>query len=248
MTGAGPLEVPGDHKKMTLKLSISFIANAAAARRMDFAPAASVPRNQAEIASAASHARPLISPSEFNPEIHEIRLAAAAASGKPSNDVGTTPSTDGTNQDANRFNSALRVLFGYIPIEVLTLYVAFVAALHQPGKITIADNITFIAFLFVTPIVVWLAYAATVKGAKKPLPIQPSQWPVWEMFAATVAYFAWAFALPDSPFSSRPWYSSALAGVVVLVASSALGLLAPLFQIPIKQSKRTRSAAVRPKN
>lgn len=65
----------------------------------------------------------------------------------------------------------------------------------------------------------------------KPLPLAPRAWPMWEMFAATVAYVAWAFVLPNSPFQQfQDWYSSALAGVVVLAATTILGLLAPVVQ------------------
>jgi len=53
------------------------------------------------------------------------------------------------------------------------------------------------------------------------------------MFAATVAYAAWAFALPHSPFTDYTWYSSALSGLAVLVVSTLLGLLAPFFQKPL---------------
>jgi hypothetical protein len=71
-------------------------------------------------------------------------------------------------------------------------------------------------------------------GKKKPMPLNLSQWPFWEMVAATLAFFAWAFALPNAVFSAYSWYSSALARVIVLVASTVLGLLAPLFQRTIK--------------
>jgi hypothetical protein len=50
------------------------------------------------------------------------------------------------------------------------------------------------------------------------------------MAAATIAYVAWAFALPESPFNDAAWYSAALAGVIVMTASVLLSLLAPLFQ------------------
>jgi hypothetical protein len=58
----------------------------------------------------------------------------------------------------------------------------------------------------------------------------PTQWPIWEMVAATVAFAAWGFALPDNPFKGAGWYSPALAGIGVLVISGALGLLAPIFK------------------
>jgi hypothetical protein len=85
-------------------------------------------------------------------------------------------------------------------------------------------------FLGATPVVVWLVYAAKIKAAQKRVPLAPGTWPIWEMFAATVAYCAWALALPNTPFTEYSWYSSALSGVIVLVTSTFLGLLAPFFQ------------------
>src|SRR5438045_2474613 len=59
------------------------------------------------------------------------------------------------------------------------------------------------------------------------MPEPPRSWPIWEMAAGTVAYAAWATALPTNPF---PDYPPSLAGIAVLVASTVLGMLAPLFQ------------------
>lgn len=53
------------------------------------------------------------------------------------------------------------------------------------------------------------------------------------MIAATNAFLAWAFALPDSPFVQYSWYSAAIAGLVVLVVATVLPLLAQLFQGPV---------------
>ena len=88
-----------------------------------------------------------------------------------------------------------------------------------------------------TPVVVWLVYGAKIKAAQKRLPLAPGTWPIWEMFAATVAYCAWALALPNTPFTQYSWYSSALSGVIVLVTSTFLGLLAPFFQRPLGVGK-----------
>jgi len=128
---------------------------------------------------------------------------------------------------------ALKVIATYIPSEVLTLYVAVIAAIRTPGQMDRGMSIAFYSFLVITPLVVWLVYAAKCKGAGKPLPLPPRTWPLWEMFAAAVAYAAWAFALSDNPFSIFDWYSSALAGVIVMIVSTSLGLLAPVFQRPI---------------
>lgn len=200
-------------------MSINSLANAAAARRPDTGPTIAPPTTLHEIAEAS---------------------ATSPAKGRPGhpggNDVATPASVD----------TAFNVLFGYIPTEVITLYVAVLAAIENPDPnapgnrgaasslISDGDWITFWSFLLATPIVVWLVYGAKLKIAQKPVPLHLSTWPMWEMTAATIAFSAWAFALPHSPFSFFTWYSSALSGVAVLIVSTLLGLLSPFFQRPLK--------------
>src|SRR5207245_11433212 len=119
-------------------------------------------------------------------------------------------------------NTALHLITTYIPTEVLTLYVAVLAALQKGADSRSPQWLTFWFFLVVTPILVWLVYAAKVKNSQKPLPTAPSQWPIWQMAAATVAYAAWAFALPETPFIDEKWYSAALGGIIVLITSTVL--------------------------
>ncbi len=143
----------------------------------------------------------------------------------------------------NQVTSALSAITTYIPTEILTLYVGARAALTQTVSPVIgaAQNITsaaqnpseWMAFGLatgVTPLVVWIVYAAKLRAANSPLPLRPTTWPVWEMFAATTAFAVWATALPNSPFSYfANWYSPAIAGLAVLVVSTMLGLVAPIF-------------------
>jgi hypothetical protein len=208
-------------------MSINTLANAATARRADFAPAGAVPKNYMEIAKAAAVSLPLATPVAIPSHVRKATPGVPSANPKP------PPTADAA---ASNVNTALHLLFGYIPTEVLTLYVAVLAALHGVNATaTNAPGCVFWIFLLATPLVVWLVYAAKVKAAQHTVPVRPSQWPVWEMLAATVAYFAWAFAMPNNPFAAYTWYSSGLAGIAVLVASTVLGLLAPLFQRPINQ-------------
>jgi hypothetical protein len=154
------------------------------------------------------------------------------------------------------------VLFGYIPTEVVTLYVAVAAALQPPSP---ADGvaaavaasavaasqrslwIAFWCFFVATPLVVWVVYASKLTAAKKPLPSTYDAWPVWEMLAALIAFCAWAFALPNTPFREFPWYSPALASIAVLLGSTVLGLLAPLFQRPLGTGTAGEGANVSPR-
>ena len=119
----------------------------------------------------------------------------------------------------------------YIPTEILVVYVAAVAALTIPGAAGPTPGaawLAFAAFLIATPIVVWLTYAAKVRNQAGTLPVDPKSWPRWEMAVGTIAFVAWAFALPQTPFGSFHWYTPAVAGLAVLLVSTAIGLLAPL--------------------
>lgn len=187
-------------------MSVNSLANAAAARRPDTTPLGTVPAG-----------------------LHEIALAAAASPAAGA--AGGQAPVAGAGQ---AIDTTFNVLFGYIPTEVLTLYVAVLAALKQTKEVTPADWLAFWCFLAATPIVVWLVYGAKLRALQKPIPLRFGAWPVWEMFAATIAYFAWALALPNTPFAAYGWYSQSLSGVAVLVASTILGLLAPFFQRPLK--------------
>lgn len=187
-------------------MSINSLTNAAAARRPDTFPFNDVPKNVGEIADAAN------------------RPPTAAA---PTN-IGAI-----ANQK-NAVETALNVLFGYIPTEIITLYVTVVGAIQTGPIPTQGEWNAFICFVLATPLVVWLVYGAKLQSANKPLPLSYSAWPIWEMTAATLAFVAWSFALPRSPFSAYAWYSAALSGVVVLIVSTCLGLVAPFFQRPLK--------------
>jgi hypothetical protein len=130
--------------------------------------------------------------------------------------------------------SALKAIVTYIPTEVLTLYVAALAALAPSHPSIAAEKsalpetggaiassaalVAFWIFLVLTPLIVWLVYAAKVRNAGKRIPTKPKTWPWWEM----------VYALPDSVFTRFSWYTAALGTLAILVVSTLLGLVAPL--------------------
>jgi hypothetical protein len=193
-------------------MSINALSNAALARRTDFEPLNTVPANLTEI--------------------------AAAAGGTPPKAVGGDRSAGAGAASGSRATSTtLQTLTTFIPTEVLTLYVAAVAAI---GPWTVDGRpvgrwAPFLVFLVATPLLVWVAFATKLRDAGKRLPASPRYWPVWEMIAATLAFLAWTFALPNTPFAQfANWYSTGLASFLVLVVSSGLGIVAPLMQQPLK--------------
>jgi hypothetical protein len=146
------------------------------------------------------------------------------------------PTVAATSAAASGPNTALQTLTTYIPTEVLTLYVSAIAAL---GPLTIKIGardlqvgrwLPFWCFFAATPLIVWVAFASKIKAAGRMIPLHPSTWPLWEMTAATIAYAAWTFALPATPFAQESWYSSELASFLILVVSAGLGIVAPLMQ------------------
>jgi hypothetical protein len=133
----------------------------------------------------------------------------------------------GKTEPASTIDTVLRTISTYIPSEILTVYVSALAALATADTASELPHdrwVTFWGFLVATPIVVWLVYAGRLRSASKPLPLRPTTWPVWEMVAATIAYAAWAYGLPGSAFGTPK-----LASIVVLITSTVLGLLAPVF-------------------
>jgi len=146
-------------------------------------------------------------------DVTSYKTLAAAASGQ------APAQSDAT--------AALKAISSYIPSEILTVYVGVLGALQQGGALPPSARTAFWGFLIGTPVVVWLVYAAKVRAGGGDI---WSAWPLWEMFAATVAFGVWGLALPDSPFKEVGWYSPAIAGVMVLVVSMLLGLVAPLVQ------------------
>lgn len=221
-------------------MSMSSMANSATARRPDFAPFGKAPRTTGEIAAASETLPPILPSAAANADriggavAAPVPPAPGMAGGQPAGPPApAVPPAAGTPLSARQVDATLNVLFGYIPIEVITLYVAVIAALtsdpQAAAQAVVPIMPVFLGFLVATPIIFWLVYAAKLKARGKNLPLSPGSWPVWEMFAATVAFAVWAFALPQRP-ADLEWYTPAVSGVAVLIVSTLLGLLAPFFQ------------------
>jgi hypothetical protein len=238
-------------------VSISSMAAAAMARRTDSAIAATGP-DLAAIAAAVVPQSVLLPLPPPQPGLRQRVVAAPALPGQalrgpvpPAQPTGRVlplpPAQPGgaaapvaapaAGGPTSAVSAALQVITTYIPTEIITLYVAVLAALRDKTNTLAAASAlrAFWFFLAVTPLVVWLVYAARVRSAKpaRPLPVHPYAWPLWEMFAAATAFTAWAAALPDSPLMGAG-VSPALGGILVLVASTLLGLAAPVFQRSLK--------------
>ena len=145
-------------------------------------------------------------------------------------DVPTTPpvpntqgaiveATSGTPESRQGVGGALQVIMTYIPTEILALYTSVATAIQSSDTSILTGNAGWYAFvvcLFLTPTSVWLMYAGKVRLSGKDLPLWISKWPQWEMFAATIAFAAWAYSMPNSPFRFlEGYYSPGIAAIVL---------------------------------
>jgi hypothetical protein len=141
------------------------------------------------------------------------------------------PAAEDIPKPAGVSPTVLGQIMRWIPTETITLYVAYLALLNpvvaKAGK-KVCEAGGFddrwagvVVFAALTPVVVLLVYIAKVRGTK-----QPFRWPVWEMAAATLAFLAWAFALPDTPLLSVCGYKVEIGAFIVLVTTIAIGLVA----------------------
>jgi hypothetical protein len=145
--------------------------------------------------------------------------------------LGKSIEVNNTQSTTTAVNNAMSVLFTYIPTEIIALYVTVTAALGPITEGYRAQWITLFVFLVLTPIVIWLVYAAKLNSINNVIPYKFSDWPVWEMFASTIAFLSWAFALPQTPFNSfTDWYSTSLASVSILITSTVISLISPFFE------------------
>ncbi|QKZ19085.1 hypothetical protein [Streptomyces chartreusis] len=130
--------------------------------------------------------------------------------------------------------SLVESVTAYIPTEVVAAYVAVIALLQQPGDHSrTPDWIVFWAFLALTPLAVWLGLARQEQSKGFPLPVHPGSWPAHTWFnlaAATASFGLWGFSLPETPFLDFGWYKSVYGTGALVIGTTLLGLVSPLFQ------------------
>ena len=131
----------------------------------------------------------------------------------------------------NRVTNALTALVGYFPTEIITLYVAALSArtaLQATFPVIDAAAILWF-FVILTPLLLLLIYISKVAATGDKLP-GPAIWPWWKMFAATVAFFVWALAVPGNPYLNDT--GAAVAGLGAMLVSTLLTMLTPIFERP----------------
>ncbi|MEM7675756.1 MAG: hypothetical protein AAF449_07095, partial [Myxococcota bacterium] len=129
-------------------------------------------------------------------------------------------------------SDALQSLVRFIPTETITLYIAAVAAVPLVNDMPdpVVSKIVLWSFAALTPIIFVLLLFG--KRASSGLPTVPafSDWPWFKLFASTVAFVAWAVALPESPYLLGE--QRAVGAFVALFVSTMLSLLEPVLSRP----------------
>lgn len=140
---------------------------------------------------------------------------------------GRTP-VDGQSAAA----AALDAVVAYIPTEIVTVYVAVIAALNTPRTTSHAGEwFIFWLFLALAPISVWSLYVMRLRADGVSIP-GFRNWPLYELVTAPIAFVLWAFTLPASPFMDFGWYRPSQGTAALLVGALILGLCSPLVRQP----------------
>jgi hypothetical protein len=125
----------------------------------------------------------------------------------------------------------LDALSRYIPTEIITLYLAALAAM--PALVATFAFVTNVRlywfFAILTPILLLLVLAG--KRRREGLPVFPAlrDWPWWKLIASTIAFLVWALAVPTTPYMDGP-AGKVVAAFGALLVSTFLTLLEPILE------------------
>jgi cation transport ATPase len=122
--------------------------------------------------------------------------------------------------------SKVDILVSYLPTELITAYLTIGAAII--AAVTTEDDLEglrwlmFWFFVVATPIAVWVAWSGKGRSRAKK---KERKVPLLEMLGATVAFIAWAPAIPGSPFRIWEPFKDVYFVIIPVVAAFILGLL-----------------------
>jgi hypothetical protein len=143
------------------------------------------------------------------------------------------PMSEAAQGAPDRVSEVLTSLIGYIPTEVVTLYVAAVSAVGATATVDantplVAMTTVYWVFVALTPMLLLILYLSKAAAVPAPLP-RPRLWPWWKMIAAAAAFATWALAVPGNPYTTNPTFA-ALAGFAAMGVSFLLTALTPLVE------------------
>lgn len=124
------------------------------------------------------------------------------------------------------FSNALNALIQYIPTESVTLYIATLAA--APALEQALDFVTveviYWFFAVLTPILFVLIYLGKRRSANLRVFPKRLEWPIWGVVSATIAFMAWALAVPSGPYLQND-AGGVVAGLLAVFVSLLLELI-----------------------
>jgi hypothetical protein len=155
-------------------------------------------------------------------------LARSAARAAPQNPGGplAAPPPGGDGMRDSALTNAASALAKYIPKEVVTLYIAGVAAGPALRSVLGFGSRAWLywGFVITTPLLYLLVYASFLKANDKSISF--AEFPRWPAGASALAFAVWALAVPGNPYVTGPLQAAA-AGFFALAASTLLSLLDP---------------------
>lgn len=160
-----------------------------------------------------------------------VKQAAAAAPAKPPRpELAPAPAPPGAGEPplkGNALTNAANALAKYIPKEIVTLYVAGLAAGPALKLVAGFGSRTLLYWVFVglTPCFYIGVYLAFLKANDKEIP-PFREWPWGPTLASVFAFGVWALAVPGNPYVSGSSQSAA-AGFCALFVSAILGIADP---------------------
>lgn len=127
-------------------------------------------------------------------------------------------------------SGVLDALSRYIPVEIVTLYIAALSALPALTETfaSVSDVRLYWFFAALTPVLFLLVVAG--KRRRTGLSALPAlrHWPWWKLLASTIAFIVWALAVPTTPYLAGP-AGKVVAAFGALLVSTFLTLLEPIF-------------------
>jgi hypothetical protein len=132
---------------------------------------------------------------------------------------------------SEKSEDVLTQLLRYTPTEWVGVYLAAIAllpALPDEGK-SLCDSsftwrwVVFGIFAALTPLAVWSVAAVQARSAQVKASV-----PWFEMIVGTVAFGAWAVALPLSPFFDICDWSGWMGALIGVIVLAVIGLVAKL--------------------
>ena len=155
-----------------------------------------------------------------NPTVIEAEFLAARVGpdGQPIRRAPRPPSASSTPSKVDQ-------LTHFFPVEVLAFFlpgVGIVQAHFAPNS-SFALLVFYACTLVVTPLIVWLLFAAQFRKAKKPV---PNGVPIRQMFLGLLSFAVWGACVPGV-FPSQQWWLGILAVVVAALMPKINLLLSP---------------------